>query len=55
MEDIESFVNRINVDNKEVDNKNIRLKIRTFSDDTARKLDHAKHIDPIVTEWLSNV
>ena len=55
LEDIESFVNRINVDNKEVDNKNRRLKISTFSVDTARKLDHAKHIDPIVTKWLSNV
>ena len=55
LEDIESFVSKINVNDKEIDNKNRRLKISTFSVDTARKLDHAKHIDPIVTKWLSNV
>ena len=55
LDDIESFVNKINVDVNEVTKQNKRLKISTHSVDGARKLQHAEHVDPIITEWLSNV
>ena len=32
-----------------------KIKISTFAVDSARKLQHGKHIDPIITEWLENV